>query len=86
MPLDLSTCLESVKKTGRCVIAHAAVEFGGFGAELAAKLSEELHGELKAPIKRIGGSYTPVPFTPSLESLHFLNADKIKNVAAQIAG
>ncbi|MBT5239321.1 MAG: dehydrogenase [Rhodospirillaceae bacterium] len=86
VPLDFATCLASVEKTGRAVIAHAAVEFGGFGAELAAKLSEELHGKLKAPIKRVGGTYTPVPFTPSLESLHFLTADRIKDVAKQIAG
>ena len=58
VPLDLDTCVASVKKTGRCVIAHAAVEFSGFGAELAAKLSEELHGQLKAPVKRVGARYT----------------------------
>jgi len=84
VPLDLDTCTESIKKTGRCVIAHAAVEFSGFGAELAAKLSEELHGQLKAPIKRVGARYTPVPFTPSLESLHFPNAGRIKDTAESL--
>jgi pyruvate/2-oxoglutarate/acetoin dehydrogenase E1 component/TPP-dependent pyruvate/acetoin dehydrogenase alpha subunit len=84
VPLDLDTCVTSVKKTGRCVIAHAAVEFSGFGAELAAKLSEELYGQLKAPIKRVGARYTPVPFTPSLESMHFPNAARIKDTAESL--
>jgi len=84
VPLDFATCLASVSKTGRCVIAHAAIEFSGFGAELAAKLSEELHGQLKAPIKRVGARYTPVPFTPSLENMHFPNADRIKETAQSL--
>ena len=84
VPLDLDSCVNSVRKTERCVIAHAAVEFSGFGAELAAKLSEDLHGELKAPIKRVGALYTPVPFTPSLEALHFPNADRIKDTAQSL--
>jgi pyruvate/2-oxoglutarate/acetoin dehydrogenase E1 component/TPP-dependent pyruvate/acetoin dehydrogenase alpha subunit len=86
VPLDIETCLASVQKTGRCVIAHAAVEFSGFGAELAAKLSEELYGQLKAPIKRVGARYTPVPFTPSLESLHFPNAGRIAETAQSLMG
>ena len=86
VPLDLDTCVASVRKTGRCVIAHAAVEFSGFGAELAAKLSEELHGELKAPIRRVGARYTPVPFTPSLEKLHFPNAQRIAETAQGLIG
>ena len=84
VPLDIETCVASVQKTGRCVIAHAAVEFSGFGAELAAKLSEDLHGQLKAPIKRVGARYTPVPFTPSLESLHFPNAERIADTAQSL--
>lgn len=84
VPLDIETCVASVQKTGRCVIAHAAVEFSGFGAELAAKISEELYGQLKAPVKRVGARYTPVPFTPSLEAMHFPNADRIKETAQSL--
>ena len=84
VPLDLATCKQSVAKTGRCVIAHAAVEFSGFGAEIAAKLAEELHGQLKAPIKRVGARYTPVPFTQSLEAMHFPNADRIVDTAKSL--
>ena len=86
VPLDLDTCKASVARTGRAVIAHAAVEFSGFGAELAAKLSEELHGTLKAPIKRVGARFTPVPFSQSLETLHFPNAARIQETAQSLMG
>jgi 2-oxoisovalerate dehydrogenase E1 component len=84
VPLDLETCKASVARTGRALIAHAAVEFSGFGAELAARLSEELYGALQAPIKRVGARYTPVPFTQSLETLHFPNAQRIKDTALSL--
>ncbi len=84
VPLDLDSCQASVARTGRALIAHAAVEFSGFGAELAARLSEELHGSLKAPIKRVGARYTPVPFTQSLETLHFPDAQRIKASAQSL--
>jgi 2-oxoisovalerate dehydrogenase E1 component beta subunit len=60
-PLDLETLASSVKKTGRCVIAHEATRFGGFGAELAATLQEECFWHLEAPIQRVAGWDTPYP-------------------------
>ncbi len=77
VPLDLPTVLESVRRTGRALILHAAVEFCGFGAELAARIQEAAWGRLKAPVARIGARYTPVPFARSLESLHFPDADRV---------
>jgi pyruvate/2-oxoglutarate/acetoin dehydrogenase E1 component len=73
--------LASVEKTGRALIVHAAVEFGGFGAELAARIQEAAWGQLKAPVARLGARYTPVPFAQNLEAMHFPNAD---GVAAKI--
>ena len=81
VPLDRETILESVSRTGRAVVAHAAVEFCGFGAELAAMLHQELHTKLKSPVARVGGAYTPVPFAQSLESEHFPNASRIVSAA-----
>ena len=81
VPLDRETILESVSRTGRAVVAHAAVEFCGFGAELAAVLHQELHAQLKSPVARVGGAYTPVPFAQSLESEHFPNASQIVSAA-----
>jgi pyruvate/2-oxoglutarate/acetoin dehydrogenase E1 component/TPP-dependent pyruvate/acetoin dehydrogenase alpha subunit len=81
VPLDRETILESVGKTGRAVIAHAAVEFCGFGAEIAAMLHKELHAELKHPVARVGAAYTPISFAQSLESLHFPDASQIVSAA-----
>ena len=77
MPLDLETVLDSVRKTGRAVIVHPAVEFCGFGAELSSKIHETLFDALKAPVARLGARYTPIPFNQQLEALHFPNADGV---------
>jgi 2-oxoisovalerate dehydrogenase E1 component len=70
LPLDLETVLGSVGKTKRLVIAHSATRFCGPGAEIAAAVSAELHGELAAPVARVGGTFTPVPRAAELEALH----------------
>ena len=61
MPLDVEALVTSVKKTGRCVIAHEATRFAGFGAELAATIQEECFWHLEAPIERVAGWDTPYP-------------------------
>ena len=60
-PLDADTITASVKKTGRCLVAHEATKFGGFGGELTAIIQEECFYHLEAPIERIGGWDTPYP-------------------------
>jgi 2-oxoisovalerate dehydrogenase E1 component beta subunit len=60
-PLDVETLEASVNKTGRCVIAHEATRFGGFGAEIAARIQKECFYNLEAPISRIAGWDTPYP-------------------------
>jgi pyruvate dehydrogenase E1 component beta subunit len=66
-PLDMNTVSTSVKKTGRAVIVHEACLTGGFGAELAARIQEELFDYLKAPIRRVAAKDVPIPFSPPLE-------------------
>ena len=61
LPLDLETIVESVRKTGRCVIAHEATRTSGFGAELAALVQEHCFYHLEAPIVRVTGWDTPYP-------------------------
>jgi len=61
VPLDVETIATSVKKTGRCVIAHEATRFSGFGAELTATIQEECFWYLEAPIERVAGWDTPYP-------------------------
>ena len=66
-PLDMETVLRSVGKTRRAVIVHEAVKPFGVGAEIASRLNEELFGQLKAPVGRVGAYFCPVPFSKSLE-------------------
>ncbi|WP_440763938.1 pyruvate dehydrogenase (acetyl-transferring) E1 component subunit alpha [Natronorubrum sp. DTA7] len=60
-PMDAETVLESVRKTGRCVVVHEAPRTGGFGAEIAARISDEAVWHLEAPIERVAGYDVPVP-------------------------
>lgn len=77
VPLDWQAVRDSVAKTKRAVIVHAATQFCGFGAELAAKLHEDLHGTLEAPVRRLGAAYCPPPFAVSLEAHHFPTTEGI---------
>ena len=61
LPLDLETIVESVRKTGRCVVVHEATLTSGFGAELSATIQEECFYHLEAPITRVAGWDTPYP-------------------------
>jgi pyruvate dehydrogenase E1 component beta subunit len=70
IPLDIDTLAESVRRTGRAVIAHEAVSTGGFGAEIAAQLGDAAFDSLLAPIARVGAPFTPVPVSPPLEDAY----------------
>jgi len=61
LPLDLDTIVESVKKTGRCVVVHEATRTCGYGAELVALVQEQCFYNLDAPIERVTGWDTPYP-------------------------
>ena len=76
-PLDKETVLSSVRKTGRAVIVHEAVTFGGFGGELAAIIADEAFDALKGPIKRVGAAYCPVPCADQEERNIFPDASGI---------
>lgn len=82
-PWDQETVLASVEKTGRLLIAHEAVVPFGAGAEIAAVVQEKLFGKLRAPVKRIGAPFNPVPFSKPLENEHVTDGKKI--AAAAIA-
>ncbi|MEQ1510109.1 MAG: alpha-ketoacid dehydrogenase subunit beta [Sphingopyxis sp.] len=69
VPLDIAAIEASVKKTGRCLIAHEATRTSGFGAELAAQVQERCFFHLEAPIERVTGFDTPYPH--SLEWAYF---------------
>jgi acetoin:2,6-dichlorophenolindophenol oxidoreductase subunit beta len=67
LPLDMATIAASVSKTHRVVIAHEAVQNGGVGAEISARIGFELFDELDAPVMRVACPFAPIPFAPELE-------------------
>ncbi|MEU4805548.1 alpha-ketoacid dehydrogenase subunit beta [Actinosynnema sp. NPDC023587] len=69
-PLDEETVVAAVRSTGRCVVVHEAPVFGGYGAELAARVTERCFGALAAPVLRVGGF--AVPYPPSRLEEHYL--------------
>ena len=83
-PWDESTVLTSLSKTHRLVIFHEAVEAFGIGAEIAARMVDIGFDELDAPIRRVGAPYTPVPYSPALESEYAPSAAKLTSVVKQI--
>jgi pyruvate dehydrogenase E1 component beta subunit len=69
-PLDEETIVASVRRTGRCVVAHEAPVYAGLGAEIAARVTERCFYHLEAPVLRVGGFATPYP--PSRLEDHYL--------------
>jgi 2-oxoisovalerate dehydrogenase E1 component len=67
VPLDLQTLLQSVRKTGKLLVAHEAPRNCGFGAEVSARIVEEAFQYLDAPIQRVTGEDCPVPYCKDLE-------------------
>jgi len=67
IPWDKEAVLASVGKTGRMLVLHEARMTGGFGAEIAARISEDGFGLLDAPVVRVAGEDIPVPFSANLE-------------------
>lgn len=75
-PLDFDTIAASVRKTGRVVVMHEGPRTLGFGAELAARISEELFYDLEAPVLRATGFDTPYP-PARLEKLWLPGVDRL---------
>jgi pyruvate dehydrogenase E1 component beta subunit len=85
-PLDIATILESVKKTGRLIVASDDVKSGGIGSEIAAAVVEEAFDSLDAPILRVASPEMPIPFSPTLEQAYMPNANKILEAAKRLLG
>jgi pyruvate/2-oxoglutarate/acetoin dehydrogenase E1 component len=82
VPLDMETVIESVRRTGRLLIVHEAVQDFGAGAEIAARVGDELFDELRTPVRRLGAPSVPMPFSPDLERA-LLPTSKAISAAAQ---
>jgi len=86
VPLDLDAIVESVARTHRLVVAHEAVEHGGFGAEIAALVQAAAFDELDAPIARVGAPFTPIPFSPPLEDAYLPGKDDVRAAVLSLLG
>jgi pyruvate/2-oxoglutarate/acetoin dehydrogenase E1 component len=76
-PYDEATVLASVRKTGLAITLHEAVRPFGTGAEIAANIQEKCWDSLKGPVRRIGGTFSPVPFATVLEQAWIPNKGQI---------
>ena len=86
MPLDTAPIIDSVRKTGRLLIVHEAVQTGGFGGEIAARIADsEAFYYLDAPIKRLGGLDVPIPYNPTLEANVVPTTDAITKAVRDLA-
>lgn len=68
-PLDKEAILQSVEKTGRAIVVHEAVKRGGVGGDIAAMIMEEAYDDLDAPVMRIAGKNTTIPYNLELEKV-----------------
>ena len=76
-PLDIDCVLDSVRKTGRMVIVHEACERGGVGGDIAATVMEQAFDDLDAPIVRVAGKNTVIPFNLTLEKSAVPSVDDV---------
>lgn len=83
-PWDTKTVFESVKKTGRAVVAHEHYKTGGLGGEIASTISDELFKYLDAPVSRVCSKDTPVGFAKSLESAILLNQNDVMEAVKKV--
>ncbi|WP_254533031.1 alpha-ketoacid dehydrogenase subunit beta [Natrinema gelatinilyticum] len=81
-PLDRETVVESVKKTGRCVVVHEAAKTGGFAGEIIATINDEALMYLEAPVERVTGFDVPVPLL-SMEDYYLPQPPRIEEAIVE---
>ena len=84
VPFDSDTVIGSVARTRRAVVAHHATRFGGFGAEVAGVINEELFGQLEAPVRRVGAAFAPIGSAPTLEAAVVPSATSIADAVRDV--
>jgi 2-oxoisovalerate dehydrogenase E1 component len=83
-PLDTSTIIASVKKTGKVLVVHEDKVFGGFGGEVASQITEAAFEYLDGPVMRVGSTFTPVGFNRILEKAILPDLERIQNALDQL--
>ena len=79
MPYDWEAIAESVKRTSRVIVAHEDSVSWGYGAEIAARIADELFEYLEAPVKRVGATDTFVAYAPQVEDYILPQSDDVQN-------
>ena len=83
-PWDEALVLESIAKTHRLIVFHEGVEQFGVGAEVAARVADSGFRDLRAPIRRVGAPFIPVPYAPSLEERYRPNATNLRTAIQEL--
>ena len=84
LPFDTETVLASARKTGRVLVAYEDHEFMGFGAEVAAQISDAAFGSLDAPVKRVAGAFSSIPYADALEKAVLPQDDDVLDAARDV--
>jgi pyruvate dehydrogenase E1 component beta subunit len=83
--MDTATVVESVKKTGRCVVVEEGWPQSGVGAEIAARIMEHAFDYLDAPVVRVTGKDVPMPYAANLEKLALPSVVEVVEAAKGVA-
>ena len=83
-PLDRDAILQSVRKTGKVLVAHEATRSCGVGAELSALIAEQAFEDLDAPVRRLTAPDVPIPFSPPLEQRVLPGLEDMKEVTREL--
>ena len=83
-PLDLDPVLEDVCRTGRAMVVHEAVKTGGFGAEIAATITEHCFSDMRGPVVRVASADVPMPAAPALQRVAVPSAGDIADAARKM--
>lgn len=84
LPLDSERILNSVKKTSRALVVHEDAEFAGFGAEIVAQIADECFTWLDAPVKRVAGKFSSIPYAAQMEAYVLPQDDDVRNAVNEI--
>jgi pyruvate dehydrogenase E1 component beta subunit len=84
-PMDTETLVQSVRKTGRCVVVEEGWQQSGVGAEVAARLMEQAFDYLDAPIARVSGKDVPMPYAANLEKLALPSVAEVVQAAKAVS-
>ena len=84
-PVDWDTLTNSVKKTGKCLVLHEDCRFVGYGAEIAAEITERCFEYLDGPVRRLAGEDTPVPYNWDLEEEILVQPEDVFNAMRDLA-